>query len=266
MSCGSSTAEPPPTSASLADLVSDAGYTGRVSSIVERIAAAADQAELHRLLRAGVAALGAERAAFVTFEKERSELSSCRFMLDCEPHWCQRYLEQGGPRIDAWIRYAARESEPVVASALNIVDPAQRAVAVLAVEAGFVSALLVPAHSGENNPRVSLLCLGHSTSGYFEAAGLARVRVNARSLASELHDWWLARIREQTLARSRITEEELDLLERFWLGQTSKRIGAELNLSRIAVNSRFQRLRAKLGVSSRKSAARLAADCGLIAR
>jgi DNA-binding NarL/FixJ family response regulator len=138
--------------------------------------------------------------------------------------------------------------------------------AALAVEAGFVSALLVPAHSGENNPRVSLLCLGHSTSGYFEAAGLARVRVNARLVASELHGWWLARIREQTLARSRITEEELDLLERFWLGQTSKRIGAELHLSQIAVNSRFQRLRTKLGVRSRKSAAKLAADCGLIAR
>jgi DNA-binding NarL/FixJ family response regulator len=111
-----------------------------------------------------------------------------------------------------------------------------------------------------------LLRLRHSTSGCFEAAGLARVQVNARSLASELHDGWLARTREQTLARSRITEEELDLLERFWLGQTSKRIGAELNLSRIAVNSPFQRLRVKLGVRSRKSAARLAADCGLIAR
>jgi DNA-binding NarL/FixJ family response regulator len=255
-----------PVATTLADLVSDEGYTSRVSRIVERIPSAADQAELHRLLRAGVAALGAERAAFVSFEKERSELSSCRFMLDCEPHWCQRYLQQGGPRIDAWIRYAARASEPVVASALNIVDPAQQAVAALAVEAGFVSALLVPAHSGENNPRVSLLCLGHATSGYFEAEGLARVRVNARALALEIHDWWLARIREQTLERSRITAEELDLLERFWLGQTSKRIGADLHLSPAAVNSRFQRLRAKLGVSSRKSAARRAADCGLIAR
>jgi DNA-binding NarL/FixJ family response regulator len=178
----------------------------------------------------------------------------------------QRYLQQGGPRIDAWIRYAARESEPVVASALNIVDPAQRAVAALAVEAGFVSALLVPAHSGENNPRVSLLCLRHFTGAYFEASGMARARISARTIALELHDWWLARMREQTLVRSRITPEELDLLERLWLGQTSKHIGAELNLSRIAVNSRFQRLRTKLGVRSRKSAAKLAADCGLIAR
>lgn len=246
--------------------MSDERYAARVSEIAERIASAADQAELHRLLRAGIAALGAERGAFVSFEKDRSELSSCRFMLDCPPQWCRRYLDRGGPRIDAWLRYAARESEPVVASALNIVDPAQQAVAALAVDAGFVSALLVPAHSGAGHPRVSLLCLGHSAAGFFEAEGLARLRVCARALALELHDWWLARIRRETLARSRITDEELLLLERHWLGYTSERIGAEMNLSRTAVNSRFQRLLAKLGVGSRRSAARVAAECGLIAR
>jgi DNA-binding NarL/FixJ family response regulator len=248
----------------LADRVGDHQYATRVSQIAERIASAADQAEVHRLMRAGVAALGAERAAFVSFEKDRSELASCRFMLDCAPHWCRRYLESGGPRIDAWMRYAARESEPVVAGRLNIVDPAQQALATLAVEAGFVSALLVPAHSGESHPRVSLLCLGHATKGYFEADGLPRLRVCARSLALELHDWWLARLRRETLTRSRFTEEELFLLERYSLGHTSKRIGAELNLSKTAIDSRFQRLLVKLGVGSRRSAAKLAIDCGLI--
>lgn len=233
---------------------------------MERIATAADQVELHRLLRHGVAALGAERAAFVSFERENSELSSCRFMLDCSPQWCRRYLERGGPSIDAWVRYAARESEPVLASALNIVDPAQQAVAALALEAGFASALLIPAHSGANHPRVSLLCLGHSIHGYFEAGGLSRLRVCARALALELHDWWLARIRSETLARSRITPDELCLLERLWLGQTSKRIGAELKLSKTAVDSRFRRLVVKLGATSRRSAARMAVECGLIAQ
>lgn len=263
---GSSTTESLVPAATLADRVSDARYTVRVSEIAERIASAGDQTELHRLLRAGVAVLGAERAAFVSFEKDKSTLSSCRFMLDCSPQWCQRYLERAGPSIDAWIRYAARESEPIVASALNILDPAQQALAALAVEAGFVSALLVPAHSGANHPRVSLLCIGHSTRGYFEAEGLSRLRVCARALTLELHDWWSARIRDETLAHARITDEELRLLERFWVGHTSKRIGAELNLSKTAVDSRFQRILVKLGVTSRRSAAKLAVDCGLIAQ
>ena len=263
---GGSTAEPRAPVGTLADRLADDRYAARVSEIAERIASAADQAELHRLLRAGVAALGAERAAFVSFEKDKSELSSCRFMLDCSPQWCQRYLERGGPSIDAWIRYAARESEPVVASALNIVDPAQKAVAALALEAGFVSALLIPAHSGANHARVSLLCLGHSVGGYFEADGLSRLRVCARALALELHDWWLARIRTETLAQSRFTQDELLLLERYWLGHTSKHIGAEMKLSKTAVDSRFQRLLVKLGATSRKGAARIAVDCGLIAQ
>lgn len=266
LSFGSQTAEVAVRAGTLADRVRDDRYASRATEIAERIASAADQAELHRLLRAGVAALSAERAAFVSFEKDKSELSSCRFMLDCSPQWCQRYLERGGPNIDAWVRYAARESEPVVASSLNIVDPAQQAVAALAVEAGFVSALLVPAHSGQHHARVSLLCLGHSAAGYFEADGLPRLRVCARGLALELHDWWLARLRRETLARSRITDDELLLLERCCLGHTSKRIGAELNLSRMAVNSRFQRLLLKLGVANRRGAVRMAAACGLLAQ
>lgn len=263
---GRSTPEQAVPVGTLAGLVSDDRYAARVTEIVERIVSAADQAELQRLLRAGVAALGAERAAFVSFERDKSELSSCRFMLECSPQWCRRYLEGGGPRMDPWVAYAARESEPIAATALNVVDPMQQAVVALAVEAGFVSALLVPAHSGPHHPRVSLLCLGHSAGGYFEAQGLGRVRVCARALALELHDWWLARLRRETLARSHISAEELWLLERYCLGHTSERIGSELNVSRSAVNSRFQRLLAKLGVASRRSAARLAVDCGLIAR
>ena len=265
-SCGPPFVETPSGERTLADHVGDSHYSTRVSEIVERIAAAPDQPSVHRLLREGVAALGAERAAFVSFVRGESELSSCRLMLDCEPSWCRRYLDRGCFSLDPWLAYGARESEPVVASALNIVDPAQRSVVTLAAEAGFASVVLVPAHSGAGHSRVSLLCLGHSTLGYFEAEGLARLRVGARGLALELHDWWLGRIRQETLSRSRLTRGDLMLLEHQCLGHSSKRIAAELNLSRTSVNSRFQRLIAKLGVVNRKMAARLAIECGLIVK
>jgi DNA-binding NarL/FixJ family response regulator len=237
-----------------------------VSEVVEQIDGAPDEATLHCLLRRCVAALGAERAAFVTFVRGESELASFRWMLDCEPAWCRRYLEGGCFSRDPWLAYAARESEPVVASAMNVIDPNQRDVVALAVAAGFASTVLVPAHSGAGHARVSLLCLGHSHPGYFESGGIARLRVGARALALELHDWWLARLRQELLLRSRITRDELTLLEHQCLGHSSKRIAAELNLSRTSVNSRFQRLIAKLGVANRKMAARLAIECGLIVR
>jgi DNA-binding CsgD family transcriptional regulator len=265
-SSGRSTPEGAAPARSLADHVGDDRYVLRVSEVVEQIDAAPDEAGLHRLLRQGVAALGAERAAFVTFVRGESELASCRWMLDCEPDWCRRYLDRDCFSRDPWVAYAARESEPVVASALNIVDPAQREVVALAAEAGFASAVLVPAHSGAGHARVSLLCLGHADPGYFEAGGIRRLRVGARALALELHDWWLARIRRDLLLRSRITRDDLTLLEHQCLGHSSKRIAAELNMSRTSVNSRFQRLIAKLGVANRKMAARLAIECGLIVR
>lgn len=242
-----------------------AGELTDISEVAAQVAFASDQAELLHLLRTGCASLGVERAAFVSLDDGKSDDSPFRVMLHCPAWWCHQYLERGGPRVDAWARYAIRESEPVFASALNIVDPAQRALADLATEAGFVSTLLIPAHSGTQQSRVSLLCLGHSMSGYFEAPGIRGLRVHARALAMELHDWWVAHIRRETVDRIHITGDEQLLLEHCVLGHTSARIGKELCISRAAVNSRFQRLHAKLGVKNRRTAARIAVECGLVA-
>ena len=48
------------------------------------------------------------------------------------------------------------------------------------------------------------------------------------------------------------------------LGRGTKAICSALQMSPTAVNSRFQRLNAKLGVPNRKAAAQLAAEYGLI--
>ena len=80
----------------------------------------------------------------------------------------------------------------------------------------------------------------------------------------ELHEWWLARIRRELIVKARVTPADLMLLRYEHEGQSSKRIAAALDVSTSSVNSRFQRMIAKLGVPNRKMAARLAAECGLI--
>jgi DNA-binding CsgD family transcriptional regulator len=264
-SCGKSLLELGATR-TLAQHVGSDQYSNRVSEVVEQIAGTTDPAGVQRLLRQGVAALGAERAAFVSFVHGPSALSSCRFMLDCEPAWCRRYLEAGCFAHDPWMAYAAKESEPVLASALNIVDAAQRSVVALAVEAGFASAVLAPAHTGAGHGRVGLLCLGHRDPGYFEAGGFARLRVSARALALELHDWWLARVQQELLVRLRITRRDLALLEHLCMGHSSKLVADVLQVSPESIDSRYQRLIAKLGVANRRMAAQLAVDCGLIVK
>ena len=253
-----------PETQALAQVVAAADYTERIATIAERIAEARDQATVHALLTEGVHALGAEHAVFVSFIRDNADLSACRFMLVCEPGWCQRYLEAGCFAHDPWLAYAAHHSEPIPASALPVLDAEGQRVIALAMQNGFASAALVPAHSGAGHSRISLLCLGSTQPGFFEGEGFGRFRLGARLIAAELHDWWLARIRRELIVKARITQADLELLRHEQQGHSSKRIAAELRVSKSSINSRFQRMNMKLGVPNRRLAARLAVECGLL--
>lgn len=253
-----------PKATALAQVVAEADYTERIAGVAERIAEARDQATVHALLTEGVHALGAEHAVFVSFIRDNADLSACRFMLVCEPGWCQRYLEAGCFAHDPWLAYAAHHSEPIPASSLSVLDAEGQRVIALAMENGFASAALVPAHSGAGHSRISLLCLGSTQPGFFEGEGFGRFRLGARLIAAELHDWWLGRIRRELIVKARITQADLELLRHEHQGHSSKRIAAELNVSKSSINSRFQRMNTKLGVPNRRLAARLAVECGLL--
>jgi DNA-binding NarL/FixJ family response regulator len=80
----------------------------------------------------------------------------------------------------------------------------------------------------------------------------------------ELHEWWIGRIREEMIANTGITDDDLLLLAHERMGHTTKAIAKALNVSPSSVDSRFYRMLSRLGVASRKAAARLAAEYGLI--
>jgi DNA-binding CsgD family transcriptional regulator len=248
----------------LAQIVAAAGYTEHITTVAERIVEAKDQATVHALLTEGVRALGADNAVFVSFIRDNADLSACRFMLVCEPDWCRRYLDAGCFAHDPWLAYAAHHSEPIAASSLPVLDAEGQRVIALAQQNGFASAALVPAHSGAGHSRISLLCLGSTRPGFFDGEGFGRFRLGARLIAAELHDWWLARIRRELIVRARITQADLELLRHEHQGHSSKRIAAELHVSKSSINSRFQRMNMKLGVPNRRLAARLAVECGLL--
>lgn len=66
------------------------------------------------------------------------------------------------------------------------------------------------------------------------------------------------------VATSGITPTDLALLSLELRGHTTKTIARHLGVSISSVDSRFQRLNVKLGTVSRKAAAHLAAEYGLI--
>ncbi len=175
---------------SLLDRVASVDYLERIGSVVERMVNAADQSAVQALLSEGASVVGAENAVFVSFVRDNVDVSSCRFMLACDPTWCRQYLAAGLIAHDPWLAYAAHHSEPIIASTLTIDEPERRQAIELATRNGFASAVLVPVHSGTGHSRNSLLCLGSPSPGYFEAGGFGRFKLGAGALACELHEWW----------------------------------------------------------------------------
>jgi DNA-binding CsgD family transcriptional regulator len=252
-----------PEPAALAAIVASPGYADRVSLAAERIATALDPATAQRLLIDGIAVLGVQNAFFASFVRDSNHVGACRFMLACEPDGCRPNLDGDGLLHDPWLAYAAQHAAPIVASALPAADRGGDELIAPAQRPGFASVLLVPAHSGPGQARIGLLALGSPDAGFFDSEGLARFRIGARALATELHDWWQARLRREL--SDRLTPSELELLRHEHLGHGSKLIARALDVSPCAIDSRFQRINARLGVANRRAAVRLAVECGLLA-
>ena len=126
--------------ASLSQIVSKHDYAARTTAVAVRIAQAVEQSAVHALLREGTSVLGAQSAVFVSFVRDSTDVSACRFMLVCDPDWCRRYLESGLITHDLWLAYAAHHSEPIVASSLTVTEPSQQRAIDLAAQNGFASA------------------------------------------------------------------------------------------------------------------------------
>jgi hypothetical protein len=235
-----------------------------VGDVVREMQSALDQAQAVELLHGAALRMGAERAIFASFIRDDESCRSYRLLLACDPTWLTEYERQGRYDDDPWLAYAQQFSVPVRSSQIPVRNDAERAAVDLAAKYGFRSAVIVPTPSTAGLTRTGVLCLGSSKPGYFEDEGFVTLRVVARGVAMELHEWWMGRIRDELVASAEITAEDLLLLRHERNGCSTKAIARALNWSTSAVDSRFYRMNARLGVSNRRAAARLAAEYGLI--
>lgn len=235
----------------------------RLAELAEQVARAGSCDEVQTLLHLASLTLGAERSFFASISGEGTA-SRYGLVLDCDASWWHRYRAACPPTGNPWFAYAVKHSAPILATQLGAASPQHRRLCEVLAAAGFASAMLVPAHSHHSDHRASLLCLGHSTKGYFEAALFDQFLVAARSFALELHGWWARHEQGQLARQTRLSSADVSLLERHCAGLSSKQIAAEQHVSCEAINSRFQRIIAKVGVRNRRAAARVAVDCGLI--
>jgi DNA-binding CsgD family transcriptional regulator len=239
-------------------------YIEDVSSVVRAMHSVKEEFQAVELLWEAARGMGAEAAIFASFVREGDAGQSVRLLLACEPVRVEEAREARGHRFEAWLDYARKHSEPIRDSEAPSAGAAASAAVSLAHQLGFKSTVIVPVPSCGTSSRTGVLCLGSSSPGYFDDEGYVTLKIVARGVAMELHEWWVRRLRDELVAASGLTAADLDLLSQEQLGHTSKSIARRLGVSICAVNSRFQRINAKLGTGSRKAAANLAAEYGLI--
>lgn len=248
---------------SLRELTAAPDYFARVGDVVQRVERAIDAATLVDLLQGAVQQIGGDVAFFLSFLRD-GDCDSFRFLLACDPRWCVDYERQAWYADDPWLAYAKRRAEPIRASELKPCTESEVAVLRLAEEYGFRSTVVVPAPASGGLTRLGVLCLGSRTAGFYEDEGFAAFKVISRPLASALHEGCIRVVREEIQGSWRITPEELAMLEYELKGLSTKEIAKLLGKPTHSVDYRFKAVIAKLGVLSRKAAARLAAEYGLI--
>lgn len=236
----------------------------KFANVASRIPAAADGAEVSTLLAEAVALLGADVGAFASFMRDDEHYTSYRFILACDPTWCLEYENGACYMHDPWISYARHHSEPTLANQIVARTERERQVCAMARRYGFESAMIVPVQSPQGLTRFGSLCLGSSQFGYFNEDGFAELAFVATPLAMRLHEWQVAQLRQELLDRAQLSETDVILLRLAREGQGSKESAAVLKVNPVSIDSRWQRLNARLGVNSRVSAASMAAEYGLI--
>lgn len=251
-------------SRTLLELTSAPDYASRVAEVVQKIPAAVHQFDALGLLAEAIRRIGADTAAFATFARDDGSHESFRFLLACDPVWCHEYQEHTWFASDPWLLYALNHSEPVRTSEIPVATKHQQLVVDLAAKFGFRSAVVVPAPSSGGLSRIGVLCLGSPTAGYFDGEGFLPLKIAARSLAMELHEWWIDKLKRELIDNADLTEEDLVLLRKARLGMGTKAIAQELGMTTASIDSRFQRMIHKLGVANRTAAATMAAENGLI--
>jgi DNA-binding CsgD family transcriptional regulator len=249
---------------SLAELAAQPSYSSRVMAVVSGLADSSDEVQALRGLAAASDRMGTDAAAFVSFSKDDASHESFRFLLACDPVWCLEYERRAWYTNDPWLQYCLTHSEPVRGQDIAPGSAQQRAVVELAEQFGFRSALIVPAPTIGGLPRIGVLCLGSSASGFFDDEGYPSLKALARNLSMELHSWWIARIKQEMIESAQLSDQDLALLLHEHLGHSTEFIAHALDISPSAVDSIFRHINARLGVANRSAAARLAVEHELI--
>ncbi len=234
-----------------------------VLSLLPSIAKAASEQAAVELFWHAVRMIGAGSGVFLSAIKDDATRTTIRSLLACDARWALEYSRVDWHDRDPWLRYALNSQAPIRGEELRVL-PDERDFIGRSATLGFASTVVVPAPTCFGGARFGVLVLGSPSPDRFSGTDYEMVRIIARALAMELHEWLLRALRDDLLDRSRITQDEIDLLRHEAAGHTSKMIAAALDTKPKIVDYRFSRICAKLNSPDRRTAMRIARLYGLI--
>lgn len=231
---------------------------------IDTIRSAGDAAECLERLFLSTLLIGATASLYtVAIPEQGAELSSIS-LFACDPGFAQQFFDLGPTQNHPWLRFARTHTTPGTGRQVQILSASDAAVIDLARAHGFASYLIVPTIAGSELGRVELLCLGWGLDDSFEGEDQHIVRLLARALAAELHDWISLHLGASLQEAVRLQPRDLLLLALEREGLGTKEISLRTGMSIAAVDSRFQRLNRRLNCPSRKASARRAAEHSLL--
>lgn len=239
-------------------------YGARITELVALIAKQQEEGQVLLILQEAVKAMRGEAGVFCSFVRGDEGTESYRFLVACDPAWCSVYQEQNWFVSDPALIYSATRSEPIRQCDLPVTSRAQRELMESAAQHGFVGGGVFPAPSGGRVSRIGTLILGSSDPSYLQGDDFEGARMYGRVISMELNEWWIRKIRHDIIATSNLTQEDIALLAFEKRGLKSKEIARELDTTASSIDSRFQRLNAKLHTVSRAESAKIAAEHGVI--
>lgn len=245
-------------------IVSDGPRLEGLMDRMSMISSTSDPAQACVVLGDCARILGVQSAAYATFLEEDPWRQSYRFILACHPAWCAEYQRLAWFADDPWLIYARTNAVPARSRDISVRPGNQQAIVDLAHQFDVASALIVPVPAAGPLSRLGVLMLGSADPGFFDGPGYSKFKMHARNLAHEMHDWYVAFLKAQLLSASKLSEQDIELLKHERAGLSTKEIARSTGLQSAAINWRFQRIISRLGVPSRRAAARIAAEYAVI--
>ena len=244
--------------------LSDPSLFSSVIELAEQISAMSTTHELTAAMWRFNDILGVSGSVFTSFAREDDSRESYKFINACPAAWCQEYNANAWFTIDPCLLYSMTHNEPTLIQHIPLKSRGQRNMMDAANRCGFVSGIVVPAHSPSGRSRMGVLYLGSDQAEYLDETALKHLRLVLRAVSNELLDWWTKKVRMELLVATQLTSDEKGMLLFTLDGLGSKEIAVHLGATKNAIDQRMHRIVSRFNTQSRKDAANIALQYGLL--